>query len=147
MIKKAAKKVTEVYKKQPLLIPLTFFGGYWLYKQIFDKGDQVGPDVIIKEKDLSKGIDHNTLAEELFSSMVGLNFFVHFELWEQLTQLPKGVDVAKVYQLFNEKAQREGYDATDTLTQFINDEWVVPYSAQERAKEGALKRLRALGLN
>lgn len=147
MIKKAASKVTAVYKKQPLLIPLTFFGGYWLYKQIFDKGDQVGPNVIIKEKDLTPSVDHNTLAEQLFEGMKGLTFFAPYELWNQLASLPKGVDVAKVYQLFNEKAARQNYDAEDTLTQFIIDEYTLPFTPAADAKENALRRLRSLKLN
>lgn len=143
--KQSGKGALNWVKKNPykaLLIPL---GGYFLWK--WNTNNKVGASVKIDESILSSSVNHNDLAQRLFEKMKGITFLPPRKEWEELAQLPKAVDVAKVYEIFNQRASREGYESEETLTNWIEKEIVLPFTFEYDAKEMALKRLRSLNLN
>lgn len=145
MLAKAGKKAVSYARKNPLIVGAGVVGTILLYRWIFGK-EKVGKPIVIKGG-LTPTVDHNELAQRLFSNMEGFNVIPATQEWFEILQLPTSQDVAEVYKLFNERASEEGYDSEETLTNWIENEFTMPTAPSTDIKEATLKRLRSLGLN
>lgn len=136
------KKIKEGFKKSPFLYISLGLGGVLAYNHFFGSVKKVGK---VEPDKLTPNINHAKIAQELLDSMSGLNFSSNLEVFRELATLPTANDVVEVYNEFSEIARSNG--SNDSLTEWIDDEWTVPFTPARENQERALKRLRSLKLS